>query len=155
MSDLMGRRKEIYLAWVRGEVAPGYASHETNDQAIRYVEALEAQVERLTLINERLAAALVRQGEQYGAEVERLTAENTELRADILTIAKVLGTTYEPDMGPVYPGTVTDMLQAIGNERSEVERLTAELERRRRYTICDCHPAARAALAAGEENARG
>jgi hypothetical protein len=42
---------------------------------IAEVKALEAEVERLTLINGRLAAALVRQGEQYGAEVERLTAD--------------------------------------------------------------------------------
>jgi hypothetical protein len=58
------------LEVLRKRCSAQYAAPQTRE----YVEALEAEVERLTLINKRLEAALVRQGEQYAAEAERLHA---------------------------------------------------------------------------------
>ena len=60
-------------------------------------------------------------------EVERLRAQNVDYRAEILEIAKALGTVYEPDQGPVYPGSVGDILAAIETGQAEVERLTARV----------------------------
>jgi uncharacterized small protein (DUF1192 family) len=62
--------------------------------------------------------------------IDALEAEVERYRADTLAVAKALGTVYEPDMGPVYPGTVTDMLQAIRSLEAEVERLTDHLRSR-------------------------
>jgi hypothetical protein len=61
------------LAWGDSDLTP-HVRAVADEWAIRerQLAAERAEVERLTLINKRLEAALVRQGEQYAAEAERL-----------------------------------------------------------------------------------
>ena len=58
------------IEWLEEELGVAVAGR---DSAFNDLAVAKAEVERLTVINERLAKALVTQGNQYAAEVERLT----------------------------------------------------------------------------------